>query len=293
MKWMQWATLFIFANVVSAARLRSSRQQGHCDNLGVELCRIGSVSVMRSHTGNRRLLRFGEECATETKVDCVGQLQQGEGSCDSSCGDCPCEFDASGQLSASYMRTMFEQLMDRCSEDAPKMKALMIGLGGGELPQYLLRKCPNLSLEVVELSADVITVAKRFFGLSDSEQRFGTRLAVQQTDGFSAVEQRANASSGSYGAVIVDCFAGGGEVPEGCRSERFVSLVHQLLQPQGVLLQNIWHYSPERPQVAEQFKETVGAYKASFHEVQDLTVPMPPHIQWVDVLRGDKSVADM
>jgi len=291
MSWGQWATCLIFANVAFAGRLRKNR--GNCDHLGVELCQVGSVSVMRSHIGNRRLMRFGDECATETKVDCMGQLQQADGVCDTSCGDCPCEFDASGQLSASYMRTMLEQLTDRCSESAPKMKALMIGLGGGELPQYLLRKCPNLSLEVVELNADVITVAQKFFGLADSEQRFGSRLSVQQTDGLSAVEERANASSGSYGAVIVDCFAGGGEVPEGCRSRRFVSLVHQLLQNKGVLLQNIWHYSRERPQVAQQFQETKDAYTATFHEVQDLAVPMPPTIAWVDVLRGDKSFADM
>lgn len=244
---------------------------------------------MRSYDGNRRMLRFGEECATETKVVCKGPLQTGEALCEGLCGDCPCEFDASGQLSAPYMRTMFEQLAQWCgsSPASADVRALMIGLGGGELPQYLLRRCPAMSVDIVELDADVIAVARRYFGLGDSEARFGRRLAVQQADSLAAVEQRAANASSAYDAVLIDCFAGGGEVPESCRSRPLLELLRGLLKPGGVLLQNIWHYSPERPQVAEQFGETLATYQSIFPgAVEDLAVPMPPHIAWVDVLRA-------
>ena len=56
------------------------------------------------------------------------------------------------------MQTMFEQLGARCSKESTRV--LMLGLGGGELSQYLLHNCPGMRVDAVELNADVISLAR-------------------------------------------------------------------------------------------------------------------------------------
>mmetsp|Transcript_100561 Transcript_100561/g.314264 ORF Transcript_100561/g.314264 Transcript_100561/m.314264 type:complete len:216 (-) Transcript_100561:101-748(-) len=210
----------------------------------------------------------------------------GDGKCGGGCTPCPCEFDDSiHTLSAPYMRTMFESMAPWCSS-AGATQVLSIGLGGGELPQFLLRRCPNMRIETVELNEEVIHVATNFFGLGESQSAFGDRVSVEHADALAAVEERALSR---YDAVLVDCFAGGGRVPETCRSRRFAEKVRGILKPSGVLLQNIWRKSPRHPEVAADFSATITTYGEVFHgAVEDLAVPMPPNLRFVDILKATK-----
>jgi len=260
--------------------------QRHC-SLGGLLCVHGSVRAVRRTDGvysDTRLMQFGDECASETKVNCKAPI--GDARCDRDCGSCPCEFDASGELTSPYMRTMFSQLAPWCNAQAPT-RALSIGLGGGELPQYMLHRCPNMTVEAVELNQDVIDVARQYFGLSEAEAQFADRIFIEQADASTAVQQK---QANMYDMVLVDCFAGGGVVPESCRSREFADRVVNLLRNEGVLLQNIWHYSPDHPEVAQQFEATKQSYAAAFGApVEDLEVPMPENLRWVNILKAVKS----
>lgn len=270
--------------------LRGSISRGrHCKNMGSPVCKRNNVSVLERvrYDGKReRSLQFGDECATESEVIC-----KSNGACGSHCVDsCPCDVDTSVGLNA-YMQTMFEQLGPRCSgEDA---RVLMIGLGGGELTQYLLHHCPGMHVDAVELNGDVISLARAYFGLGESERKFKGRLTIEQADALTAVGERALAGEG-YDAVLVDCFSGGGEVPESCRSRTFAEKVKAILNPAGVLLQNIWHYSKMRQQVSGEFAETKTIYRKVFDgALDDVPVPMPPKIRWVDILKATQKSEDL
>jgi len=271
--------------LLQRSKSRTSLRKG-C-SLGQLLCVHGGVHAERRTTGNtsdKRILQFGDECAAESEVNC--KLPSGDDSCDGDCGSCPCEFDASGELSAPYMRTMFSQIAPWCNAQAPST-ALLIGLGGGELPQYMLHRCPNMTIEAIELNQDVIDVARLYFGLAESEKLFADRLIVQHTDAITAATQK---EDNSYDMVLVDCFAGGGMVPESCRSREFADGVVNLLRTSGVMLQNIWHFSPEQPEVAQQFLAAKQTYSAAFGApVEDIEVPMPEEIRWVNILKAVKS----
>eukprot|EP00928_Gymnodinium_smaydae_P089861 TRINITY_DN73750_c0_g1_i1.p1 TRINITY_DN73750_c0_g1~~TRINITY_DN73750_c0_g1_i1.p1 ORF type:complete len:307 (-),score=46.09 TRINITY_DN73750_c0_g1_i1:6-926(-) len=266
---------------------RASLSQG-CAYLGETVCTQNNVTVLESRTDegrSMRLLKFGDECATESKVVC-----RFEGSCTDDCSPCPCKFDASAEPSAPYMRVMFEHLGQLCASKSD-VRVLVIGLGGGELPQFLLHRCPQMYVEAVELNGDVISLARTYFGIGEAEREFDGRLQIEQADALSAVSKRAAASPGSYDAVLVDCFAGGGEVPESCRSSELAQRVHDTLKGSGVMMQNIWHYSAMRSEVAEQFTATKDIYKSVFSgSVEDLLVPMPASIRWVDILKMTKEV---
>lgn len=245
------------------------------------LCQVGKVRVLLGE-GNSRLLQFGDECATETEVVCKGTLDR-ESSCQSDCGSCPCDFDADAKLSASYMRTMFGSMEKLCSS-ADETRVLVVGLGGGEFSQYLLHKCPNTRVDAIELSEDVISAARSYFGLKQAEDAFGDRLNVEQADALAALQLR---DEGSYDAVVIDCFAGGGIVPESCRSREFAESVRRVLKPSGALLQNMWRMSPGHPRVSSDFKETMATYKDVFQgSVEDIRVPMPIDIDFVSMIKA-------
>lgn len=252
---------------------------------GTLLCERDGVSVWWSN--NRRLLRFGDENGVESAVHCKGTstAPSYDGLCQDHCGSCPCDYDPSFGLGSNYTRTMFAQLRSLCTCDHGT-RVLSIGLGGGDLPQYLLRKCPQMQVETVELNPAVISAARDYFGLHGSEQLYNDRISVEEADALDAVERR---PADMYDAVLIDCFAGGGLVPETCRSQRLAEGVNKILKPQGVLLQNIWHYSSTHAEVATDFAATKQAYQFVFAgNVDDIAVPMRKGLQWVDILKATK-----
>jgi len=52
---------------------------------------------------------------------------------------------------------------------APR-KILMLGLGGGSISTYLGRFMPDAAITTVEIDPGVITAAKTYFGLRESER---------------------------------------------------------------------------------------------------------------------------
>lgn len=261
-----------------------------CMSMGSVLCTQNNVSVLEQvdDVGKRkRSLRFGNECATESSVVCKNSKD-----CGNSCAACPCDVDVSAGLSESYMRTMFEQMSASCSDESARV--LMLGLGGGELSLHLLHHCPGMNIDAVELNGDVISLARSYFGVGESERKFEGRLTIEQADALSAAKERAQAAGEGYDFVLVDCFSGGGEVPESCRSRELAKTVKQILKPGGEMLQNIWHYSKMRQQVSAEFEETKAIYTEVFDgALGDLVVPLPPQIQWVDILRAKKKDEDL
>jgi len=249
-----------------------------------EVCRQNGVSMAerKNEDGTwSRSLRFGDECATETTVVCKNPEPCRK------CGKCPCDIDAGAGLSVNYMQVMYEQLGPWCLK--ADSKVLMLGLGGGELVQYLLNQCPGMHIDAVELNGDVISMARTYFGVKESESTFKGRLDIEQADALVAVGERADVASESYDAVLVDCFSGGGEVPESCRSQELAQKVKDILKTGGALLQNIWHYSPKSERVHQDFLDTKSIYSNVFDgALDDLPVPMPASVRWVDILKATK-----
>lgn len=62
------------------------------------------------------------------------------------------------------------------------MSVLLVGLGGGGLPQFLRDFMPNVTIEVVELDPVVLEVAKQWFGFQPDD-----RLTVTLGDGLERI----------------------------------------------------------------------------------------------------------
>ncbi len=108
-------------------------------------------------------------------------------------------------------------------------RILMIGLGGGSISTYLGRHMPNVVIDTVEIDPGVISAAKKYFGIRESER-------VRYIDGDGRVFLNRNKQP--YDLIILDAFHGG-YIPFHLLTREFFQLVKRNLTPDGAIAMNI------------------------------------------------------
>jgi spermidine synthase len=112
--------------------------------------------------------------------------------------------------------------------EAPR-KILMLGLGGGSISTYLGRFMPEAAITTVEIDPGVITAAKTYFGLRETE-----RIRYRAGDGRVFL----NRNSELYDLILLDAYRGG-YVPFHLLTREFYTLVKQRLAPGGAAAFNV------------------------------------------------------
>ncbi len=112
--------------------------------------------------------------------------------------------------------------------EAPR-KILMLGLGGGSISTYLGRFMPEAAITTVEIDPGVITAAKTYFGLRETE-----RMRYHAGDGRVFL----NRNSELYDLILLDAYRGG-YVPFHLLTREFYTLVKQRLAPGGAAAFNV------------------------------------------------------
>jgi len=112
--------------------------------------------------------------------------------------------------------------------ETPK-KILMLGLGGGSISTYLGRFMAEAAITTVEIDPGVITAAKTYFGLRESE-----RMRYRAGDGRVFL----NRNSELYDLILLDAYRGG-YVPFHLLTREFYALVKQRLAPGGAAAFNV------------------------------------------------------
>jgi spermidine synthase len=113
---------------------------------------------------------------------------------------------------------------------------LIIGLGGGTIPQTLTRLAPNARIEAIEIDPAVIRVAKKYFRFAES-----TNVRAIPMDGRVYVK-RALREQRTYDMVMLDAFDHE-YIPEHLLTKEFIQEVQKLLSPNGVLVANTFSSS--------------------------------------------------
>ena len=106
---------------------------------------------------------------------------------------------------------------------------LMLGLGGGAISTYLARFLPEAAITTVEVDPGVITAAKTYFGLRETDR-------VRYVAGDARVFL--NRSGARYDLILVDAYRGG-YVPIHLLTREFYTLVKQRLAPGGAAAFNV------------------------------------------------------
>ena len=136
------------------------------------------------------------------------------------------DLDRPGDLALIYTRLLLAPLL----WNPNPTRILMIGLGGGVVPRFLSGVYPDLEIDVVEVDARVIELARRHFGFKENP-----RLKVFEDDGRAFVKQH----SGKYDMVFLDAFKGG-SVPYHLKTVEFYREIAQSLKEEGILVTNLY-----------------------------------------------------
>ncbi|WP_395710950.1 tetratricopeptide repeat protein [Reyranella sp.] len=136
------------------------------------------------------------------------------------------------ELIHSYRRALMSFLLF-----APRARdVLAIGLGGGSVPKFLHRFAPGIRTRVVEIDADVITVARSHFEVPDDDER----LQVIRGDGAQYLRDH----PGSADALLLDIFDGLG-TPRNLYSQRFFDDCRMALTGSGPALIHLWSFDAQ------------------------------------------------
>jgi spermidine synthase len=128
-------------------------------------------------------------------------------------------------LPVPYTRAM--TIAVAVAENAKRI--LMIGLGGGTISTYLGRAMPDAAIDTVEVDPDVITTAKKYFGIRET-------ATVKYFPGDGRVWLKRHART--YDVIVVDAYHGG-YVPFHMMTKEFYELVRQRLAPGGAAVFNV------------------------------------------------------
>ncbi|TDH67837.1 hypothetical protein CCR75_007980 [Bremia lactucae] len=130
-------------------------------------------------------------------------------------------------------------LASRLPPDSPH-RTLVLGLGGGCLAQYLHDNVPGIDVTACELDPTIVVVAEQYFGFKQDD-----RMRVVIADALDYVAEQSMAlEKQTFHSIIVDVDAKQRDVGMSCPPASFVentflTCVHSLLAPRGVLLINI------------------------------------------------------
>ena len=109
-------------------------------------------------------------------------------------------------------------------------RALMIGLGGGTIPNFLRKHWPELTIDIVDIDPDVVRVAKEYFGFRED-----SRMRVYVDDGRRFIERCRT----PYDLILLDAF-GPENTPYALTTREFLQGVRRALTPQGAVVANLF-----------------------------------------------------
>ena len=137
-------------------------------------------------------------------------------------------------LSLGVFRSMRAALL---LQPAPT-RILMVGLGGGQLSNYLFAHLPGVEIDAVDIDPEVVRLARTYFAIPQSP-RYRTHVG----DGRLFVEQRGDPDTD---LLILDAFRGT-SVPFHLRTRQFYAACRQRLGPSGALVANLHTHTSRYP----------------------------------------------
>ena len=112
---------------------------------------------------------------------------------------------------------------------------LFIGLGGGTMPKFFYKLFTKAKMTILELNPKVIQIAKFFFKLPISKQRFN----IIKGDGIKFIKETEN----KYDLLLSDAFEDYGLPEEFCTISYFESCKN-ILSEKGIFMINFWGSDP-------------------------------------------------
>ncbi len=132
-------------------------------------------------------------------------------------------------------------------------RILIVGLGGGTLPNAMRGVLPNATIDVVEIDAAVVRAARGYFEFKED-----AKLKVFEEDGRVFVK-RAIKAADRYDLIMLDAFEDD-YIPEHLLTREFLQEVKSILTPRGVVAGNTFSSSGLYPFESATYADTFGLF---------------------------------
>ncbi|MDP6635999.1 MAG: fused MFS/spermidine synthase [Phycisphaerae bacterium] len=112
--------------------------------------------------------------------------------------------------------------------EKPK-RILVVGLGGGSIPNFLHKRYPDTHIDVVDIDPMVVEVAKKYFGFREDKT-----LRVHVADGRAFIEN----CKKPYDIIFLDAY-GAEDIPYALATREFLQAVRKAVTAKGVVVTNL------------------------------------------------------
>jgi len=129
------------------------------------------------------------------------------------------------RLELRYTRVMLVAL---AAVEKPK-RILVVGLGGGSIPNFLHKHYPDTHIDVVDIDPAVVEVARKYFGFREDKT-----LKVHVADGRAFIEK----CKKPYDLIFLDAY-GAEDIPYALATREFLQAVGKALAPKGAVVTNL------------------------------------------------------
>lgn len=158
------------------------------------------------------------------------------------------------------LQRVFRSVFDHYNvRNRPIKRVLMLGFGAGSIAELLLEYGKAYQITGVEVDAEVIDLAKKYFNLMQLEERFALEIVVQNAITFAKEESR------TWDLVLVDLFIDD-LVPALAQKPAFLEDLRGLVAPKGMVIFNRITDSPLGKETQQQFLELFRIF-FPFYEV--------------------------
>lgn len=114
--------------------------------------------------------------------------------------------------------------------EKPIKRVLLLGLGGGTIPQVINKHFPEVEIDIYEIDPMVVELAEKYFQFKP-----GIHGKVMIGDGRRLLKK----SKKEYDLVILDAYKAGG-IPFHLTTKEFMELVKERLSPAGIAVAHLW-----------------------------------------------------
>ncbi|MCB9706002.1 MAG: fused MFS/spermidine synthase [Myxococcales bacterium] len=188
-------------------------------------------------------------------------------------------------LDLDYSRTMMAGFL---LQPAPK-RVLMLGLGGGQISNYLYRHFPDLEIDAVDIDPEVVRLAKKYFEVPDGDPRYRCHVA----DGRLFIEQAPAGTT--WDMLILDAFRGV-FVPYHLKTAEFYQACLDRLSPGGVVVANLHNatkmYPHDRNTLAAVFPQRYAFVSESGNQTTFVASRDPQRSGAYALRRNARAIAD-
>ena len=132
-------------------------------------------------------------------------------------------------------------------------RVLIIGLGGGTVPNTVRQIAPDAIIDNVEIDQAVADVARDYFGF-----RTGPRMRLTVSDGRVFVKRHMRGRE-RYDLVMLDAFDGD-YIPEHMLTQEFLKEVRSIMTPAGVIVANTFSNGALYPYESATYQSVFGNF---------------------------------